>query len=269
MRSWILTDLADDHLIEAIERNIIEHMSFFASRHPKIEIIMRDDFILVDTNISACFLNYVCTTRFTPEDLENRIKRTMIYFKEKKLPFSWIVGPTAPLEILGSALEYFGLTIKKTHDCLVLNIHNFKKKLKYIPEWKVLQVLTKSSIKDFASVVSSTLEEKEAALEYFDKIGSLTFHGNDPIRLFIGYYQDKPMMAGELFFGAGIAGFRCLRSQDAMAHEQDVVVDFVAKMLLQAKEHGYHWGMIKTSIEDVSCFNTLGFKKYCECHHFQ
>lgn len=269
MRSWILTDLCDDNLIEAIERNIIEHMLFFASRHPKMDVVMQDDFILVDTNIQSHFFNYVCTTRFIPEDVENRIKRTIIYFKEKGLPFSWMIGPTTPIEAFGKILEGAGLTRKEQSYCMILNLHNFKKKLRYIPGFRVVQALTKSTIKDVGKIYSSVRQEEAAVLEYFEKVAALAFHGNDPIRLFVGYYQDQPAIVGELFLGAGIAGLRCSIGKEFIAYEKDFVTDLVTKMILQAKQQGYHWGMIKTFQENCHYFNQMGFKKYCECCRYQ
>lgn len=269
MRNWILTDLCDDSLMEAVERNIIEHMLFFASRHPKMDIVMQDDFILVDTNIRSHFFNYVCTTRFVPEDVENRIKRSLNYFKERGLPFSWLLGPTTPVEVFGRVLENLGLSRQEQSYCMTLNLHNFKKKLKYIPGFRVQQALTKLTIKDVGKIYSTLREEQEAVLEYFEKVSALAFHGSDPIRLFVGYYYDKPAVVGELYLGAGIAGLRCSIAKDFIANEKDFVTDLVTKMLLQAKDQGYHWAMIKTFKENCHYFNQIGFKKYCEYCRYQ
>lgn len=269
MRNWILTDLCDDNLIEAIERNIIEHMLFFASRHPKMDVVMQDDFILVDTNIHSRFFNYVCTTRFVPEDVENRIKRTIRYFKEKGLPFSWLIGPTTSVEVFGRVLEEAGLSKQEQSYCMILNLHNFKKKLRYIPGFRVQQALTKQTIKDVGKLYSTMGQEQEAVLEYFEKVSALAFHGSDPIRLFVGYYHDEPAIVGELYLGAGIAGFRCSVGRDFTAHEKEFVTDLVTKMLLQAKGQGYHWAMIKTLEESCHYYSQIGFKKYCECSRYQ
>lgn len=269
MRNWILTDLCDDNLIEAIERNVIEHMFFFASRHPKMNVVMQDDFILVDTNIASYFFNYVCATRLTPEDIDNRVKRTVAYFQEKSLPFSWIIGPTSSVKTLGGVLEGMGFKNQELSYCMTLNLHNFRKKLRYIPGFRVQQALTKSTIKDVGKIYSTLCQEQEAILEYFDKVSALAFHGSDPIKLFVGYFHEEPAIVGELYLGAGIAGLRCSIDKEYIKYEKEFMTDLVVKMLLQAKQQGYHWAMIKSFKESCHYFHQLGFKTYCELYRYQ
>lgn len=269
MRNWILTDLCDDHLIESIERNTTEHLLFFASRHPKMDVVMQDDFILIDTKIPSYSFNYVCTTRFVPEDIEYRIERTVDYFKQQNLPFSWVIGPTVPLESFGHLLEKQGLFKQEHSSCMTLNLHHLKKKLRYIPHFRVQQALTKRSIKDVGSIYSKVYEESEAVMAYFEQVSMLAFHSSDPIRLFVGYFDEKPAIVGELYLGAGIAGMRCKISVDYKEHEKELLTDLVVKMLLQAKEQGYHWAVIQANQAEKPYFSQIGFKHYCEFFRYQ
>jgi len=269
MRNWILTDLCDDNLMESIERNTTEHLLFFAARHPSMDVVMQEDFILVDTKIPSHFFNYVCTTRFVPEDIESRIHRTVDYFKERNTPFSWLIGPTIPRTSFGPLLEKTGLNLQEHSYSMILNLHNFKKKLRYIPGFRVQQALTKSAIHDVGLIYSTLRQEKEAVIAYFNKVATLAFHSSDPIRIFVGYFHDEPAIVGELYLGAGIAGMRCGIRRQFIEHDKEFTIDLVTKMLLQAKEQGYHWAVIKAFERDSDYLSQMGFKHYCEFSRYQ
>lgn len=269
MRNWILRDLCNDNLIEAIERNIIEHHIFFASRHPSMEVITREDFILVDTKIPSCFFNYVYTVRCSPDHIEKRINATIEYFKLQNLPFSWVVGPTTSLELFKPALESLGLEKQEESYCMVIALHELKKRLKYIPGFHVQQALTKSTMEDVGKIYATLRKEKEAIFDYFGKISTLSLRGSDPIRLFVGYLDEQPAIVGELYLGAGIAGLRCSVAQNFKSQEKELMLDLTMKMLFQAKEQGYHFAMVKTFKANCHYFNQLGFQKYCEFVRYQ
>ena len=133
MRNWILRDLCDDNLIEAIERNAIEHRLFFPSRHPRMQVAMHHDFIVIDTKLASHDLNYACVISGSSQNLDTSIQKTVEYFKEQSLPFSWIIGPTIPVMDIEKKLERVGFGKKEVIYSMTLNLHNFKKKLRYIP----------------------------------------------------------------------------------------------------------------------------------------
>lgn len=269
MRNWILTEHSDDHLIEAIERNAIEHMLFFASRHPEMYVVVQDDFIVVNTKIASHFFNYVCTSRFVPEDIETRVQKTIDYFKEKNLPFSWIVGPTTPHKELSYILEKLGLKRQERSYCMIMNLHGFRKKPRYIPGLRIQQALTKSGIEDVGQVYANSNASKEYVMEYFSKVSSLAFHSSDPIQLFVGYIDDVPAAVGELYLGAGIAGFKCFVAKSFEDRSKELITDLTIKMLLKAKQQSYQWAVVKCFKEHSHLYNQLGFKKYCEFSRYQ
>lgn len=264
MRNWILRDLCDDNLIEAIERNAIEHRLFLPARHPKMQVSMHHDLIVINTRIGSHDLNHACLISGNALNLDESIQKTLEYFKEQELPFSWIIGPTIPIQDVENKLEGVGFGKKETIYSMTLNLHHFKKKLRYIPGFRVQQALTKKTIQDVCKVYTDVYEHKEAFADYFEKISHLAFHLSDPIKLFVGYLNEEPAIVGELFLGAGIAGLRFVMSSQFLQQEKELTIDLAVKMLLQAQQLGYHWGMVKSSKEKHHYFLQMGFKKYCE-----
>ena len=266
MRNWILRDHSDDTLLEAIERNVIEQKVYFASRHPSMDVVVEDDYILVDSKTDSHIHNWIFSTRFIPEDTKPNIERTLKYFKEKKRPFSWMIGPTTPEEELSKTLKEFGLHQVNKSYCMIINLSHFRKRPRYIRGFQVQQVLSKSALFDFKSIINN---HHEATGGYFDKLSSLPFHVSDPKKLFVGYLKGEAAIVGELFLGAGIAGIVTHVASGHQKHSRDLIVDLSAKMLSQAKHNGYHYAIVKSQKDHCYFYNQLGFRKYCQFYLYQ
>ncbi|MBM3192209.1 MAG: hypothetical protein FJZ63_06140 [Chlamydiae bacterium] len=269
MRSWILKELCEDRCIEAIERNIIEHQVFFASRHPQMEVVACEDFVLVDTKSASRFFNYVYIRKSTLDDAEPSMETMLEYFKLQNRPFSWVIGPTVSTEVFKPVLEALGFKRQEPSYCMVMNLHHLNKRLKYIPGFYVQQALTREVIQDVGKVYETLCQEKEAVSEYFTKVSTLALRSCDPMRLFVGYLHDEPCVVGELYLGAGIAGLRCSIAYKWKSQEKEMLLDLMIKMLAQAKQQGYHIAMVKTFKEHCSYLQQLGFKRYCEVSWYQ
>lgn len=268
MRNWILRDHCDDSLIEAIERNVIERIMYFPSRHPKMDVIVEEDLILVDSKMLSSYLNAICPIKFIPEDLSARVKKANSYFKEKKTPYTWFIGPTTPIEFLRKTLISEGLEKKFKMPCLVLNMHLYKAKPNYIPGFRIQHALMPSVLKDFAKVLTSLIDPKEEVEHYFEFISSLALHSSDPSRLFVGYLNDVPVIIGELYFGAGLAGINTLVDKNHGSSVKDLVVDMTTKMVKIAKDQGYQYAVATAKQDILPFYQNLGFKRRCDFYFF-
>lgn len=269
MRNWILRDHSDDTLIEAIERNVIEQNIYFASKHPHMEVVVEEDFILVDTHTSSYLCNCIFTIRFIPEDIKEKVEKALNYFKEKNRSFLWIIGPTTDEPEFSKILKDFGLERIKKSYCMMINLSHFKKKPRYIRGFHLQQVLSKRSLEDFKNVMNRCFNMKGDMEDYFHKLGHLTFHTSDSKKLFVGYLDEKPVIVSELYLGAGIAGLTVNIDKGCESYTRDLIIDVCAKMLSYAKHQGYHFAMIKAPKEHCYFYNQLGFRNYCRFYYYQ
>lgn len=264
MRSWILRDLCDDNLLDAVERNHYEGLFYLPSRHPQMQVLTQDDLIIIDSEISSKHLNYVCTTKNLHDRCENKLEKAKDFFESKKRSFSWILGPNTSSDVVISGLRHLGHKHAEPLLSLLLNLNYFSKKLKYIPGFRVQHALTKATLQDVAKVYGSISESSDEVENYFTKVSSLAFHQLDPIKYFVGYLKAEPVVVGELFLGAGLAGMKarvidCLKNE-----EKDFYFDVITKMILIAQQQGYHFATTTCSESHAVYYEELGFKKYCQ-----
>lgn len=264
MRSWILRDLCDDNLLDAVERNHYENLFYLPSRHPQMQVVTQDDLIIVDSEIPSSHLNYVCTTKNLGENCETKLEKAKRFFEKKSCPFSWIVGPNTSSEIVVSILNQLGFKLSENLVSLLLNLNFFSKKLKYIPGFRVQHALTKATLNDVAKVYGSISKSQGVLENYFSKVSLLAFHQLDPIKYFVGYLKGEPVVVGELFLGAGLAGMRACVVDFLKEQEKDFYFDVITKMVLVAQQQGYHFATTTCTQYLVNYYEELGFKKYCE-----
>lgn len=264
MRSWILRDLCDDNLLDAVERNHYENLFYLPSRHPGMQVLTQEDLIIVDSEIPSLHLNFVCTTKNFGEGSEKKFERAIGHFKDKKQPFSWVIGPSTSVDAAASHLTKLGFKHQDILTSLLLNLSFFSKKLKYIPGFRVQHALTKATLADVAKVYGATIQQQGPMERYFEKISCLAFHSLDPIRYFVGYLKGQPVVVGELFLGAGLAGMRCVVERSLQEMEKDLYFDVMTKMILVAQQQGYHFATTTCTQEHIGYYEDLGFKKYCE-----
>lgn len=264
MRNWILRDLCDDNLLEAVERNLFEHFYFLPSRHPKMHVVTEEDLIMIDTHLPSSHLNMICATKNAFENIEKKIEKIHSHFSAKKFEFSWLLGPTGPIDLISHRLFSSGYNLSKVIDAMIINLSVFRKKLKYLPGYRVQQALTKATILDVAKVYSKKYTHYKDITSYFEKISNLAFHTLDPMRFFIGYLDKEPLIVGEIYFGAGLAGLKIICQKEDSEKRKDYIMDIIVKMILVAQQQGYHFATITVEKELYTCAEELGFKKYCE-----
>jgi hypothetical protein len=264
MRSWILRDLCDDNLLDAVERNHYENLFYFPSRHPQMQVITQDDLIIIDSEMPSSALNYVCTTKNLAENYEKKLEKAEDFFKNKESACSWVIGPSSASDGVLKALHQLGHNKTEHLVTLLLNLNFFSRKLKYIPGFRVQHALTKATLCDVAKVYGSFVNTPDILERYFLKISSLAFHQLDPMRYFIGYLKQQPVVVGELFLGAGLAGMRVVVDKNLEDQEKDLSFDVITKMILVAQQQGYHFAVTTSVLDKASIYEELGFKKYCE-----
>ncbi len=269
MRNWLIRDHTDDTLLEAIEKNIIGHNLYFASKHPQMKVLKKDHFILVDTETKSEGYNYVFMTKSDKELQNEDILQPLDYIKKNNRPFTWLIGPTILDEDAKNALSKFGL--KKVQDsfCMLINLSHFRKRLSYIRGFHVQQVLSKAGIDEFLKVLKNSGKTSKFIDEYFSKLGSLNLNVSDPVKLYVGYLNNKPAIVGDLYLGNGIAGISTCISSEFEAEKRDLTVDLTSKMLCQAKHQGYHYSVVKALKEQCYFYHQLGFKPYCQFYQYQ
>lgn len=268
MRNWTIRDHSDDTLLEAIERNVIEHKTFIASRHPAMKVQIENDLILVDSNTFSDKRNYIFTVKYSPESILLSLKKGLEYFEKNKKPFSFVLGPTLPQDELSKILKDHGLKCSFMDECMIMNLSYFSKKASYIRGFQIHQVLSNRQLKDFEKVLRNSTQPEKTE-DFFKLLENYSFSSSDPERLFVGYLNNKPVIASELYLGAGIAGLSVFVSKDIFDDSRDFIVDITTKMLLLAKRSGYHYAVVKTVKSFCYFFNQLGFKNYCRFNYYQ
>ncbi len=95
-------------LAEALEANQFAFLAGFG-RGPGGELHKDRDMVRAVSGVPSPGLNVVFGTRFTPDDADARIAETLAFFRQRGLPFSWLVSPSTEPADTGERLRAHGL----------------------------------------------------------------------------------------------------------------------------------------------------------------
>lgn len=88
-----------------------------------------------------------------------------------------------------------------------------------------------------------------------------------PFRYYLGQLDGRPVAASTLFLGAGVAGiYNVATLLDARGRGIGSAMTLVP--LLEARDLGYHAGVLQSSEMGYPVYQRLGFQKFCQMDHF-
>jgi GNAT superfamily N-acetyltransferase len=88
-----------------------------------------------------------------------------------------------------------------------------------------------------------------------------------PISNYLGYLEGEPVAASTRFLGAGVAGIYNVATIET-ARGKGIGSLMTAIPLLEARQMGYHWGILQSSQMGLGVYQRLGFEKLCDMDHF-
>jgi GNAT superfamily N-acetyltransferase len=208
--------------------------------------------------------NCVTDTHLRSEEADSRIAKMMTYFNQFNLPFAWWVGPTDEPEDLSSRLEKCGLTHAEDHIGMFKDLSNWKESTE-VPQIEIKRALDLKALSDFASVLTNG---NPSFVRYFERLSESPLQETDPVELYVGYVDGKPVTRGMMVLYAGVAGMHYL-STAPDARRKGYAAAIHQHRFKRAKELGYTAAVVLASPEAVSLDRKQGFEEYCRFKEFR
>jgi ribosomal protein S18 acetylase RimI-like enzyme len=255
--SIILNDFSTDALTAAIKANLFEYYEYLG-RSPKAEL--HEDSLMkwVFTGIPYSFLNNVIRTQLTADNVDDVIQQTLAGFRVRnitKLSW-WTEQGTQPIN-LGEHLVTHGLTYEQGAPGMAVDLLGRREVL--IPAG-----LTIKRVEDEEAAIGFGLPEPSESI-CFDLFAGLGF--DLPLNNYVGYISGEPVATAELFLGAGVAGIYWVSTVPEARHK-GIGSAMTQEALRQAREMGYHIGILHSSEQGIDVYRMLGFVEKCRMSHY-
>jgi len=261
----IIKDCSNSELIiEAIEKSWFDTFAFWGSA-PAREVY--EDQYLKRVTLFAperAQFNCVHLARLTPENVHVKIEETVEYFKSRKLPIQWSIGPsTRPID-LGVHLQAHGFTkVQGDMPGMAVELESMNEDIPEPPGFMIKPVKDVETLKDWMQAATEGFGLKQSSSELlFDIESKLGFGEHLPRRSYVGYLNGKPVSNSLLLMTSGVAGlFAVSTIPEARRRGIGALTSLVP--LKEARERGYRVGVVHSSEMGYGVYRRLGFEDYC------
>lgn len=262
----ILKNATDSEIKDAIEYNWYEFIKSWSElgiegfEHEESEL-----FYEFKSGIPYFRLNGVLDTHFPPEVVEKSVKKVATAFKERKLPFIWIIGPSSNPVNLKEYLLKNDLTYIVKPPGMAFDLNLLPDKVNYIPDVEIIPVHNQETTETYLDVGLTGLEwDRETTYNFLLDVATRFSYGNNPHHsAFIAYYKGKPVAISRVFYGAGVAGVYRVTTLEEARHKGIGTAISLAP-LYEAKELGYEIATLVSTDMGFNVYKRIGFSTYCE-----
>ena len=263
----IIEDCSDPNLAKALETNWYGVVAQWASTPPRE--IYEDRYLKrVFTGVPSPSRNRVFLTHLTPDNLDEKIRETIQYFKSREMPFSWWVGPTSKPLDLGHHLENHGLTHESStrtgRPCMAVELESLNEGLPKPSGLTIELVEDVETLRNWALILVvgfGGTETSDSIRYWFDLESKLGFDRPLKRYRYIGYLNGEPVATALIFLGAGVAGIYAVATVPE-ARRMGIGTEMTLKPLKEARDMGYRVGVLGSSEMGYGVYRRLGFEEY-------
>jgi ribosomal protein S18 acetylase RimI-like enzyme len=262
-----LTPPSKEQHIQDMEENFFAYMSFFARQLPYMRVVDKPSALIVDSGVASDTFNYVCRARFNA-DVEQNIEAAVNYFKSKNLPYAWWVSPNSQPHNLGLYLERCGLKQTEQDLGMVADLTELPL-LKTSNELVIKRVDSVQTLHDFAFVVSFAGDSPDLVVRsFYENVAATIFTKDCPLRLFVAYFNEKPVSTSGVFLDSKMAGIYSVATLKAFRRRGFGTAVTLAA-LHSARNEGHQFGSLQASEDGKSIYESLGFHGCCHFYVYQ
>ncbi len=272
MELKILKNHKSSEIIEAIDLNAYEFAKdwFVTNKIENTEYEETDELLRVSTGIPHFSVNCISGARIPAENADETIKEIISFFKKKKLPFFWVVGPLSKPDDLKTLLTKNGfITEEYESPGMAFNLNNLIREEELIPNLEIVKVDNIETLKVWNDILLSGFGlPKELLFDFLYNMFSQLLKKDTPLQsFFLAYYKGNPIACSNAFYGAGVAGIYCVTTLEE-ARGKGIGTAITLAALYEAKEMGYKIAVLTSSEIGYNVYKKIGFEEYCKCQNY-
>lgn len=267
----------DERLARATEDNLFALFAAMAKHLPGGELDRRPGFSRHHAAPTNPMFKGAWATDLTPVELDAAIDDTVAWFQSRQAPFFfWWTGPGSSPAELGARLQARGLLdmagqqrtlapgVKQTESgapVMVAELARLDVTLleRTPPGYRMVEVADEAALTHFKEVFIATYQVPVWAGQAWVDATRTIGIGRTPWRMFVGYLNGAPVATNMLFTGGGVASVYAVATLPA-AQGKGIGTAITLAPLLDAREAGYHHGVLFSTEMGFSVYRRMGFR---------
>ena len=252
------------NITNSIKKNMLFQITYFAEYVPAMKILNNQCTIKM-TDIKDDTFNMVMNANFIPTNANQKIDEIIAIFRNRKIPFSWWVGPRNSPHDLIKRLEYKGFIHSESNHGMYLDLNNHNPQS--VDRLRINQVSTSQELKEFDKIHVDSFGNKDAFDIIFSKIPPSAYQNKSPLRMYTGYVNDIAVATGMLVFHAGVVGIYYIVTLPAY-RRKGYATEMMNYLLFIAKHESQRIAVLQASEEGLKVYEKMGFKNCCIFHEY-
>lgn len=250
-------------VIRALEKNFLDKLTYFASKLKGMELKKIDNIYLSNTNLKSDTFNTAIGGNVNENNFKQYAKEVRDYYVRRKLPMAWWCGPTTGIGKDHPILLDLGFINEEFDVCMAVNLDNLPSEIYSINnDLDIQEAVSTQQVEDFSHALASVFEPFDHnVLKYYKKASSEMSKASNKMKLYIGYYQNKPVTSGCCFFNEDTAGIYDIATKPN-ARGKGFGSAMTYHTLMEAKKAGYNTAVLGASEDGLNIYKRLGFKEF-------
>lgn len=266
----ILKNPTNSEIKRAIELNWCEFFKSWSKLDIEgIEYEEKDEFFKFMSGVPYFRLNGVIDAQIPQEIAEETVNKIISSFRDRKLPFIWINGPSSsPGNLKEYILNHELIFIIKPPG-MAFNLNNLREEKNGVPGLEIVKVDDDEDLENYMDVGLTGLEwDKNTTWNFLKEVCTWFYLKDDPRHsAFLAYYEGKPVAISKAFYGAGVVGMYRVATLEEARHKGIGTAISLAP-LYEAKELGYKIATLISTDMGFNIYKRIGFNTYCDFEIF-
>ncbi len=256
----ILRDLSHEQLAGAIEASTLAYYAQFATLPGAVS---HDDAAIYwfATGIKQDGLNGVLRARLEPEQCDVAIDAIVAYFRERRLPFQWHIGPSSQPADLGERLAAHGIAHIEDEPGMAADLQHIDESVPFPTGLTIHPVRDAEMMWEWIGVWLFPEEASAVRADYLNALAGLGFAPDRPLRHYVGRLDGKPVACIALFFAEGVAAVHYVVTLSEF-RRQGIGAAMTLAALREARSQGYRVAVLTSSPFGYNIYYHLGFRPY-------
>jgi len=257
---YFLEDTSAPAVIKANEENIYAFTPF-SHGWKRAEVYKQPEIEWVMTGIMFPTCNVAFHAYFTQENADKVIKKFIGEGRKRNVPLQWYIGhDNTPID-LGERLTAHGFTNRGLGPGMAIDLKAMNEDEKPPTGLKITRVNDDKTLEVWCHVACTGFgipPHAEPALKEWLKTD---LEYKQPLKLYLGVMDDKPVATAMYYLGAGVAGVYFVAALPEVRNK-GVGFAITQKPLQEARKLGYKVGTLQASKMGEPVYLRMGFKEY-------
>ncbi len=264
----MLRDLSPARIIIAIEENLSAWIPVFG----KLGKAYVNDPVGLSWSITdypLSLFNSIMDARLESEQVEPYMRPILAEAKKRNVPLLFWTGPSSRPAHLEDQLEKLGFRFSEESPGMAVELRNLPENMPELEGFSIQLAKNEAEWRLWSQTMALGYEAPASASFLVDAWHDLMCVADpEMILAYTGWLNGKPVATSLLLLAAGVAGIYAV-STVPEARRRGIGAQMTWYPLLQARNCGYHVGILGASEMGFPVYRALGFQEYCKIREYR